>query len=252
MLSETVRCSPAPLKMSPASTQTHSRKSIVPAYRRGKMNLPASFLLLYILKCTLFVFSQAEGAPHASRPALPASALGTAEPLPRAYAVDHAPASSPSLSTLLPRGSKVDQGKVKNSSRWLRARDGSGGDRVVKRHERALATHRPAPTTPILSPGESPSTFNQYSRRSFAPAGLSAKQREEATEQVLADEQRRAVAAVEAVFAQLTQFHPDAYETANVRGLIKWWEDPYIIILLCLSFGGLVSMGIWCLVASYR
>ncbi|KAF4639203.1 hypothetical protein TGRH88_049750 [Toxoplasma gondii] len=67
-----------------------------------------------------------------------------------------------------------------------------------------------------------------------------------------AAQQLRAAAVVEAVFAQLAQFHPDAYESANVRGLIKWWDDPYIIILLCLMFGGLVSMGIWCLVASYR
>lgn len=48
------------------------------------------------------------------------------------------------------------------------------------------------------------------------------------------------------------EYNPDVYETSHVRGLVKWWQDPYIVILLCLSFGGLVAMGVWCLVASYK
>ncbi|PHJ25458.1 transmembrane protein [Cystoisospora suis] len=66
------------------------------------------------------------------------------------------------------------------------------------------------------------------------------------------ERQKNAFVTLQAAFAQLAQFHPDVYETSHVRGLIKWWQDPYIVILLCLSFGGLVAMGVWCLVASYK
>ncbi|PFH34020.1 hypothetical protein BESB_071720 [Besnoitia besnoiti] len=93
-----------------------------------------------------------------------------------------------------------------------------------------------------LAPG------NSATRASSSVEG----QRKETSDSEDAFKRQRAVHVLEAAFAQLSHFHPDAYETANVRGLTKWWEDPYIFIFLCMSFAALIAMGVWCIVASYK
>ncbi|EPR60853.1 hypothetical protein TGGT1_310235 [Toxoplasma gondii GT1] len=236
-------------------TQQQSRGRTIPARpSRTRYDAALLFLAYLILNSTVFDSREAGNEQDATcRLTLPVLAV-TAKSLPPAAFAERSAAASASQSALFSNDFNVEHGGQNSLSDLFLQGEVRDGDRFVQRHERFFAAHRPDEATAVLTPVESRNAVNEErSGRPSARVRLLSMQREKGEKLKLnAAQQLRAAAVVEAVFAQLAQFHPDAYESANVRGLIKWWDDPYIIILLCLMFGGLVSMGIWCLVASYR
>ncbi|KEP62879.1 UNVERIFIED_CONTAM: hypothetical protein HHA_310235 [Hammondia hammondi] len=239
----------------PFRTQEQSRGSTIPGRpRRTGYDAAVLFLVYLVLNSTVFDSREAGNEQDAiCRLTLPVLAVTAKSLRPAAFDED-SPAASASQLALFTNDFNVEQGGHNSLSDLFPQGEVRNGDRFVQRHERIFAAHRPDEAAAVLTPVESRTAVNEeHSGGPSAHVGLLSMQREKGEKLKLnAAQQLRAAAVVEAVFAQLAQFHPDAYESANVRGLIKWWDDPYIIILLCLMFGGLVSMGIWCLVASYR